>query len=64
MTADTPPEDRLDEVAELLAEAILRVRLRRQRKRNVHRKPPDNPLAPSAGQSAHASNASQQGEWQ
>ena len=55
-------DDRLDEVAELLAEAILRARLRRDRKRNVHRKRPDNPLALSAATSAHASDSSRDGE--
>jgi hypothetical protein len=49
-------EDRLDEVAELLAEGILRARLRRNRKGDTRRKATDNCLALAASPSLHGSS--------
>jgi hypothetical protein len=57
MTCSVPvAEDRLDEVAQLLAEAILRSRLRRNRKGDTRRKQSENRLALSATPSAHGSS--------
>ena len=55
-------DSRLDEVAELLAEGILRARLRRNRKRNDRREQSGNCLALCPTASAHASDSSRDGD--
>lgn len=60
MPPSSHADARLQEIAELLAEAILRGRFRRKRKRNRREFSPENPLALSAASSAHV--PSQDGE--
>jgi len=48
-------QERLDEVAELLAEGLLRARLRRKRRSNLRRRDREKDLAVSAESSVHAS---------
>ncbi len=59
---ETDADDRLDQVARLLAEAILRHRLRLFLKRNATSGTRENVLALPASSSAHACETSRNGE--
>jgi len=61
-TTPLPAADRLDEVAELLAEGILRARLRHFRPTRRRPRSERNPLELCPPSSAHASNPSREGD--